>query len=405
MGRLCPTTSVDPDSVGLYDNGMLPPEEIGCRVRQVREETRLAPGEVAERSGIPLPEYEQLEAGQLSPLPGDYVLLVADALDKDFKFFISTDLDEEEEQTREIYRALGEPTTEDRLSIRRFLRFSTVERDLELLLGVKHSDLPVPRAPSRGRHIDQGEAAAGQERQRLGLGNAPIANVFDVLRGQGIRLFRFKLADSEVSGLTIVHPAAGACVLVNYDDDLYRQFFSAAHEYAHVLFDRQQVELEGCIVSRYRKSDLVEMRANRFASEFLIPRSAFDRYPKPSDLDGLKVTIEKVARDYKVNTLVVAIAMERVGWISQRTVASFRDMRPVTIHQRDKRDPDIPQGLTEAQIERRQEVARHGVSGYFLDLLRRAVIEDQITFARFAEILNMSITEARSFVDEVKLGL
>ena len=103
MGRLCPTTSVDPGSVGLYDDRMLPPEEIGRRVRQVREETRLAPGEVAERSGIPLPEYEQLETGQLSPLPGDYVLLVADALDKDFKFFISTDLDKEEEQTREIY--------------------------------------------------------------------------------------------------------------------------------------------------------------------------------------------------------------------------------------------------------------------------------------------------------------
>lgn len=385
---------------------MLTPDEIGRRIRQARSDTGLSLRDAAERACIPVDDYQRLEEGSLSPLLGDYILLVAAALRVDFRYFISKELDEEEEQTREIYRAIGESTTDDRLAIRRFLRFCTAEHELEELLGVERSSLPPSRVASRGLYKDQGAVAAQDERVRLGLGNAPITNIFQVLRQQGVRLFRLILSDSNVSGLTIVHPIAGACVLVNYDEDLYRQFFSAAHEFAHVLFDRQHVEANGCMVSRkYTHKDLVEIRANVFASKFLLPKSAFDRYRLPREPSDLVKTIEQIARDYRVNTIVVAIALKDAGRITERTLNSFKRARPVSIPGADKLDPDIPGGLTKRQIERRRDVAKQGLSGYFLELLRRAVVDNEISFARFAEIVDMSVVQAKRFVKEVNLGL
>ena len=387
--------------------GVLAPDEIGRRIREVRQETGLSVDEAAERSHLTRQDYQRLEEGNLSPLPGDYVLLVAAAFGVDFRYFISTDLDDEESQTRKIYRAIGEPSTADRLAIRRFMRLCAAEHELEQILDVPHPQLPAPHAVAGSFYKGHGATGAQHERARLRLRNAPINNVFDVLRQAGVRLFRFALAESEVSGLTIIHPTAGACVLVNYDEDLYRQFFSAAHEYAHVLFDRRQVEESGCIVSskKYSREDLVEIRANTFASEFLLPRSAFDRYSLTSNPQQLMAAIKQIARDYRVNTPVVAIALKEAGRISERTLRSFQAASGTAIPRADKHDPDIPGGLTERQIRRRHEVSKQGLSGYFLELLRRAIVQHQITFARFAEILDMSVLDARRFVDDVGLGI
>ena len=179
---------------------------------------------------------------------------------------------------------------------------------------------------------------------------------------QGVRLFRQKLDEAELSGVTVANPQAGVCVLINYDEDLYRQFFSTAHEYCHVLFDRHDIETKGCIVSyRYKKSELVEIRANAFAAEFLLPSGALSRYSRPKDLDTLSASITEIALDYRVNAETVAIRTKDVGWITDRTLKSFQGSRPVTIPRREKVDPDVPPGLTPTQRQRFDAAIREGV--------------------------------------------
>jgi Zn-dependent peptidase ImmA (M78 family) len=196
-----------------------------------------------------------------------------------------------------------------------------------------------------------------------------------------------------------MHPRAGISVLVNYDEDLYRQLFSAAHEYAHVLFDREHVSHQGQIVSyKYSTSDLVELRANSFAAEFLLPVAALDRYPRPRDAQSTANLIRTVALDYRTNAETVAIALREANWITERTLSSFQKVRPVTIRQREKTDPDVPPDLTPAQTERRLLATERGVSSYYLDLLRRALVQDVISFGRFAEMLEMDVEQAREFV-------
>lgn len=383
--------------------------EIGRRIRKVREELGIAVDALAEACGVVQSTITSLEAGTLDPVPGDYILIASRILKTDFRYFVSDLLDDVEENTHQVFRSLIEPQPPDLMAIRRFMLFCMAEQELESLLELQRPPLP-PGYPRPGSteylHKDQGRRAAAQERERLLLGNQPVGNVFEILRKQGVRLFRHRLEDAELSGVTISHPKAGVCVLVNCEDDLYRQFFSAAHEYAHVLFDREDITSKGCVVSyRYTKQELVEIRANAFAADFLLPSAAVLKYPKPRQVSELLDLIPTVARDYRVNTDTVAIRMKEVGWITDKTLESFRKTKPVVIPRREKIDPDLPPNLSERQVERLVEAIRQGISPYFMELLRRALTEDKITWGRFAELLDMTVEESREFISSTGMAI
>jgi Zn-dependent peptidase ImmA (M78 family)/transcriptional regulator with XRE-family HTH domain len=388
---------------------VLPLSEIGRRIRALREELGIPPTEIAAACGVEEAVIAQMEAGMLEPLPGDYVLIAARLLKVDFRYFISTDFDSIEQETRRIYRAVSGGTPKDLLAIRRLILFCFNEVDLEELLGVRRRFLQVTYPLSGSKHRlfkEQGPAAAQAERSRLKLGLSPISNVFDIIRSQGIRLSRLKLDGQAISGLTIVHPRAGTVVLVNYEEDLYRQFFSAAHEYAHALFDGRVLEEKGVLVSyRSAKQEWVELRANTFAAEFLLPREALNRYSQPIGNSAFNSTVERIARTYRVNAEPVAICAKEVGWIRGDELDVFKKNKPVVIARRDKRDPDLPVDLTPVQIERWEALISRGVSSYYVDLCRRALTQDAITFGRFAELLDLTQEEAAEFVQIAGLAL
>jgi Zn-dependent peptidase ImmA (M78 family)/transcriptional regulator with XRE-family HTH domain len=387
----------------------LTPKEIGTRIREVREQVGIEIQTIAEALGVDVRTVKQLEAGDLAQIPGDYILIISRLLQTDFRYFVSNDLDDVETETRQLFRKLSTPTPSDLLAIRRFVSFCMAETDLETLLSIERSrSLPsyVPGPDAPRLHRDQGKEAARQERKRLQLGNRPIDDIFALLRSQGIHLFRHSLEDRNLSGVTIQHPKAGVCVLINYDDDLYRQFFSAAHEYCHVLADRDLLADEGCVVSyQWSRDELVELRANAFAAEFLLPGDALKRYARPNNLDDVSVVIRKVALDYRVNAFTVAIRLKELNWISDRTLESFKRVRPIVISRREKSDPDLPSDLTSNQIERRIAAIKEGISSYYLELLRRALTENVITFGRFAEMLDMTTDQARDFTRATRLAI
>lgn len=383
----------------------LPPTEIGSRIRTIREDLGKTRDELAEVLGVSPAVVASLEAGTLDPVPGDYVLLAARFLATDFRYFISRDLDSVEAEARRLLRALAGPSAEDRLAMKRFVGFCQNEVELGRLLDDPSPELPPAYPlPSGQRHKDHGAEAARAERLRLGMGDRPIRDIFRLLRQQGVHLFRHRLKDRNLSGVTILHPTASICVLVNYQEDLYRQFFSAAHEYGHVLFDRSIVQSKGYVMSYYTARELEEMRANVFAGEFLLPTEALERFPKPTDRAAINRLTLEIGRTYRVNTETVAIRLREVGRISKADVETFRPQRP-KIPTNDKRDPEVPESLSAAQAARRLSALEVGVSGHYLELLRRALTSDKITFGRFAEMLNMTRDEARQFALASALAL
>jgi hypothetical protein len=78
-----------------------------------------------------------------------------------------------------------------------------------------------------------------------------------------------------MSGITIEHPEAGLLVVVNETHPPVRQIFSFAHEYGHVLLDRNRPQTISRTINR---DDLLEVRANAFAAIFLLPEQGVRRF-------------------------------------------------------------------------------------------------------------------------------
>jgi Zn-dependent peptidase ImmA (M78 family)/transcriptional regulator with XRE-family HTH domain len=383
----------------------LSPSEIGTRIALKRTEAGKSQESLAAILGTSPAIVASFERGEVDPVPGDWILLAARALRVDYRYFITRDLDNEDEAAKRVYRSLRQPTPADEFALRAFFSAAIGEQELRALLHRELPSLP-PHSPlpSHKNYKQHGIEAARRERQHLRLGTTPIDNPFELLRGQGVVLCRQRLRDSTLAGLTVFHPRAGACVLVNYNDDLYRQFFSALHEYGHILFDREDIRKDGCVVSYYKQQDRIELRANAFAAAFLFPSEVLNGQPKPKSLNTARDVLLQLSRQYRVNTQVVLYAMEAAGWLSSDDSAAIDKNRP-TIPRAEKVDPDIPPTLNLNQQQRRKAAIERGLDVRFVELVRAALVEDEISMGRAAELLDLPVDSVRTFLQDVGMAL
>ena len=113
------------------------------------------------------------------------------------------------------------------------------------------------------------KSAAGR---RAGHGAAP--DMVELLETQGVRTAVVDLPP-DVSGLTLSDGQVGLFIVANAAHHAWRRRFSFAHEYAHVLVDRDR---SGLISRSSQKNDLPEIRANAFAAAFLMPREGVRQF-------------------------------------------------------------------------------------------------------------------------------
>lgn len=242
-------------------------------------------------------------------------------------------------------------------------------------------------APSGDYFKRHAEVAAAQLRVAMGhADNAVPRNVYAEFRSVGVHVFRRKLGNSNISGLFIAHPVAGKCALVNYSEDVYRQRFSATHEMAHAIFDAGL----GASVSFERAdgTDLVEVRANRFASCYLMPPAFLSKLPNPkawSDSDAIGW-----ANNLRVSCAALAIALREAKLVDQATYARIIRLRvPYDI----KIDPELPESLNSVQRSRKKQLLELGLSDHYVGLCFDALRAGVISQGRLAEALLCSQAE------------
>lgn len=249
---------------------------LGSKLAKYREQLQESLIDVAGSTGIDAPRLAQIEDGQTEST-GDEVLILADHYRCDFKFFISNEQVAPFEQTDTLYRAHGSDfSKEDRRAVQDFLYLCETEDFLMRVLGQERGSFAF--SPTGDYFKGHAEAAAARLRSVMGhADNAVPRDVYAEFRSVGVHVFRRKLGNSNISGLFIVHPIAGKCALVNYSEDIYRQRFSAAHEMAHAIFDADQVA--SVSFEQPDGANRVEIRANRFASCYLMPPAFLSKLP------------------------------------------------------------------------------------------------------------------------------
>ena len=154
-------------------------EELGRRLRIAREARGLSQQAVADALGLARTAITQMEAGnrsvstlELAKLAGLYLRPVS-------SFFQKSPRDEDEDVLVALYRVApgleSDPATQEQVA--RCVSLCREGVGLERFLGSKPRSGPpnyavrVPR--SSWEAVAQGEQTAVEERQRLGIGNAP----------------------------------------------------------------------------------------------------------------------------------------------------------------------------------------------------------------------------------------
>lgn len=375
---------------------------LGKKLREARESLLFNTQEVAIRLQMSVEDYLKLESGQ-KKATGDQVVLLASLYQRDFRYFVTGDYPSAESQIQEMFRLNSSLSKNDRIAIQQFVRLCEYESFLEQeVLQKTFNSIPNYNLHqfNHNNFKRQGAEAAKLERDRLRLGLLPISDVFDLMRSQGIHVFKRQLEDRNISGLYIYHPTAGNCILINYLDDLYRQNFSAAHEYCHALFD-SSIGQEVTYLNK--NTNGFEWRANSFASNFLLPKELIkSEYNPVREYEIWIDIIRQIAKRFKVSSQVVIISLVEMNWVDEDLKQRLFNERQIVIKSQDKIDPEIPRDLSIGQKERLTQVIRHGLSWYFIELCTEAYRRGGITYHKLLEMLSLPLEQGYELLHDFR---
>lgn len=375
---------------------------LGEKLRSFRSQLQLELSELATKTGIPESRLDSFEKGVAEPT-GDEILIVSDFYKCDYKIFISNEKVPVSDKIDTLYRKHGgDFSKDDRWAIQEFLFLCESEefcsRELRKQFRTNFDFKPVGNY-----YKGHGKAAAESFRKWLGYQPDQVTkeDVYDDFRTTGVHLFRRKLANSNISGLFINHPNYGKCVLVNYVEDVYRQRFTVAHEFGHTILDTAEEEI---IVSftKWSKENLVEIRADSFASHFLIPSSLIQSNLRIDSNRWTRDLVVQVANKLSVNTMTLLIRLKDEGLISDR---EFDALKKSKIPMAEKTDPELSGDYTARIVNARKVLLESGLSTYYVRLCYEAYEKGVVSAGRLAEMLLTSDNELPNVLDLFKLKL
>ncbi len=184
-------------------------------------------------------------------------------------------------------------------------------------LGAQRYEFPTYPLPP-GHAAEQGDCLAAEERTRLGLGDGEaIPSMVALLEREGVKVavqaFHPK---SGAFGCFLFSEALGPCVILNRDRSPAERRFAAAHAYAHLLVDQEDISGEVCGPFR-GAHELDEVRASAFAAAFLLPPGGIAARLRDPDAPG-EVAVEQVLRlsyDFGASYSTVVARLAALGWI------------------------------------------------------------------------------------------
>ena len=163
---------------------------------------------------------------------------------------------------------------------------------------------------------------ASAERNRLGLGDGPIPDLWGTLESDvGLRLFAFPMKDSKVAGMFIFTGEYGGSLAINANHPRERQRWSLAREYAHFLTDRYRPEIT--LLGTNRPNQQSEQFAEEFALNFLMPSPGLSRrFAAIWRTTGGRVTpaeLLQLSHLYRVSAQAMILRLEKLDLLPRGT--------------------------------------------------------------------------------------
>lgn len=368
------------------------PALIGDRIADARRERRLTQADLAEELGVARTTISAMEQGERRPRASELVK-IARVLDRSIRALIQPVANDPGPsfvvQFRRSAANHGDALVAD---IRTFEQLCQWYLDLEESLGE-----PLPRryppvydiaetSPDRAS-----QEVASSERNRLGLGDGPIADLWGLLETDiGLRLLVFPMRDTATAGMFLYGEVYGGCIAINAKHPPERQRWTAAHEFAHFLSDRMRPEIS--VLRKRARQPQGERFAADFARCFLMPASGLIRKfegmrrAKSSGVTPGDVLI--LARHYTVSFEAMMMRLEELNLVPGGTHAYLRG--------RGFR-PEEGKRMLGLDLGRRDEIGPQR----YLTLCAEAFQRGNLSEGELAQRLSLSRVDARDAVQRL----
>lgn len=313
---------------------MIDPAVLGERLAAARRARRLTQQQSAETLGVARTTVVAIEKGERRPRVGELITL-ARLYGRPVGELVREDPATARPDFIVQFRSArgGADSTADIQRDGDIQRFEDLCRwyvELEKLLGA-----PLPRRYPTEYDVtatpaeQSAEEVAGSERNRLGLGDGPIGDLWGLLETDvGLRVFAVAMRDRRVAGMFLFSEEYGGCIAVNADHPEERRRWSAVHEYAHFLTTRHRAEITVLSVAkRVRES---ERFADAFARHFLMPgaglRRRFEATRRTKRMPITPSDVLALSHLYRVSFQAMIWRLEELKLLPMGTWDRLRDL-------------------------------------------------------------------------------
>lgn len=240
----------------------------------------------------------------------------------------------------------------------------------------------------RMRTNQAAEGLAIAERNRLGLGDGPIASLRNILeQGVGLRIFYLEFDAYKYSAFYFFEPTLGGCIALNIAHNHGRIRWSLAHEYAHFLAHRTTPDIS--FEHQYQRKPEGERFADSFAEFFLMPSSSLNtRFNVLYQAKG-RITpadLIRLAHEYGVSVEAMTRRLENMNLLPTGIWEALK-----------KRQFKVEE--TQKQLALEFEPKEKLPNGY-VSLVMEAYYQGKLTIGEVAYFLQVDLLEARERTSE-----
>lgn len=227
------------------------------------------------------------------------------------------------------------------------------------------------------------EQIAYEQRSRLGIDDNTPENVYELFDLKGIRVLGFPFENAKVFGLSAVSDDYGCFIAINDDKDIpeERKRFSLVHEYAHLLFHRDDYKKDyDVLAAESRRGSLKEKVADLFAGRFLVPRYLLEKRLSEMGYISKKPDMECMVylkKHFRVSLKAVIYALSECGRLTKAEEVKYYER--LAFRGYAKKEP-APLPNVDKNI-------------CFLEKVKRLYLSGEISISRAAELIDVPRAE------------
>jgi len=222
------------------------------------------------------------------------------------------------------------------------------------------------------------EQIALEEREWLNIGESRGEEIIECFENKGIRIIFEKFDMPVMFGVSALHDQKGCFIVINDDENIpeERKIFSIVHEYAHILFDRNQYRQ---VILQSTHRNIYEKIADKFAGYFLIPRKSLAKYSVLLKSQLSWNDLIYIKKDLRVNLKALLHVLNDYEYISDKEYQKW--LKYLNMKGYTKKEPDpMPYFKKNTAHEK---------------IVRMLFMKEQIGINKVAELLGISVEEAR----------